>query len=172
MNRPVTMIQPGTVKLDRVLPGAPARVWSYITESSKRAKWLAAGKFDLRVGGAIQLEFDNDKLSGEKGAPATRHENLMSFDGVITRLETNRALTHTWNWDGASTEVTYELTPFGKATRLVIVHRNLEGRELQADVMGGWDAHTGILEDVLNGEEPRPFWKTQRKLAREYAAAM
>ena len=172
MNRPVTLIEPGTVKLDRVLPGTVARVWSYITQSDKRAQWLAAGDFDMRVGGAIRLEFDNDNLSSEKGRPASRHENLVSFEGVITRLEPRRLLAHTWNWDGASTEVTYELTPHGKGTRLVIVHRNLEGRELQADVMGGWDAHTGILEDVLNGEQPRPFWKTQRKLAREYAAAI
>ena len=169
MYRPVTLIEPGTVKLDRVLPGTVARVWSYITQSDKRAQWLAAGDFDLRVGGAIRLEFDNDKLSGEKGK---RDEGLATFDGVITRLEPRRVLAHTWNWDGASTEVTYELTPQGKGTRLVIVHRNLEGRDLQADVMGGWDAHTGILEDVLNGEQPRPFWKTQRKLAREYAAAI
>jgi len=170
MNRPVTLIEPGTVKLDRVLPGPVSRVWSYITQSDKRAQWLAAGDFDLRVGGAIRLDFDNDRLSG--GGKGKRKEGLATFDGVITRLEPRRALSHTWNWDGASTEVTYELAPEGKGTRLVIVHRNLQGRELQADVMGGWDAHTGILEDVLNGERPRPFWETQRKLARQYAAAI
>ncbi|HST02191.1 MAG TPA: SRPBCC family protein [Usitatibacter sp.] len=172
MDRPVTLIEPNVVKLDRVLPGPIARVWSYITESDKRAQWLAAGEFDLRIGGAIRLEFDNDSLSGEKGNAAQRREDLMSFDGHVTRLDPYRLLAHTWNWDGASTEVTYELTPYGKGTRLVITHRNLQGRDLQADVMGGWDAHTGILEDLLNGEQPRPFWKTQRKLAREYAAAI
>ena len=37
MTRPVTMIEPGTVKLERLLPGPVERVWAYITESDKRA---------------------------------------------------------------------------------------------------------------------------------------
>ena len=69
-------------------------------------------------------------------------------------------------------EVTYELTPRGKDVLLVIIHRRVQDRELQANVMGGWDVHTGILEDVLKGVEPRPFWKTHSKLAAEYAATL
>lgn len=29
---------------------------------------------------------------------------------------------------------------------------------------------TGILADVLNGAEPRPFWSTHARLEREYEA--
>jgi len=32
--------------------------------------------------------------------------------------------------------------------------------------MSGWDVHSGILSDLLNGVEPRPFWATHAK-ARE-----
>jgi hypothetical protein len=35
-------------------------------------------------------------------------------------------------------------------------------------VATGWHAHTGILEDQLNGVEPRPFWTTLAALAAEY----
>ena len=70
-----------------------------------------------------------------------------------------RALAHTWTWNGGDTEVTYELTPKGKDVLLAIVHRRL-GKDLTPSVMGGWDVHTGILEDVLKGVEPRPFWTT------------
>jgi hypothetical protein len=38
--------------------------------------------------------------------------------------------------------------------------------------MGGWDVHTGILEDVLRGVEPRPFWTTHAKLEQQYAATL
>jgi uncharacterized protein YndB with AHSA1/START domain len=38
-----TLIEPGTVKMERLLPGPVERVWAYITESDKRAKWLCAG---------------------------------------------------------------------------------------------------------------------------------
>jgi uncharacterized protein YndB with AHSA1/START domain len=173
MNRPVTMIEPGTVKLERLLPGPVERVWAYLTESDKRATWLAAGEFDLRVGGRIRLEFNNTNLSSDKAVPPKyKGRELRQFEGAITRLEPMRLLAHTWKWDGGDTEVTYELTPRGKDVLLVIVHRRLQGRELQASVMGGWDVHTGILADVLNGLEPRPFWTTHSKLEQEYAATL
>ena len=50
-HRPVTLVEPGTVKVERLLPGPVERAWAYIVESDKRAKWLAAGEFDLRIGG-------------------------------------------------------------------------------------------------------------------------
>jgi len=173
MNARVTLVEPGTVRLERLLPGPLERVWAYITESDKRAKWLAAGKFDLRVGGKIRLEFNNSKLSSDNVAPEKYKERQLGrFDGVITRLEPLRLLAHTWMWNGGDTEVSYELTPRGKEVLLVIIHRRLEGRDLQASVMGGWDVHTGILEDVLKGVEPRPFWTTHAQLEKEYAAAL
>jgi len=169
MNRHVTVIEPGTVKLERLLPGPVERVWAYITESDKRAKWLCAGEFDLRVGGKVLLEFDNSRLSRDKNPPG---RGPAQSAGVITRLEPPRVLAHTWSWKGQDTEVSYELAPRGKDVLLVIVHRRIAGRDLQASVMGGWDVHTGILEDVLKGVEPRPFWQTHAKLEAEYAATL
>ena len=175
MNARVTLVEPGTVRLERLVPGPIERVWAYITESDKRAKWLAAGEFDLRVGGKARLEFDNSSLSSEKTTPEKYRDRQSGkgskFDGVITRLEPMRALAHTWTWNGGDTEVTYELAPMGKDVMLTIVHRRL-GKDLTPSVMGGWDVHTGILEDVLNGVEPRPFWTTHASLEKEYAAAL
>jgi uncharacterized protein YndB with AHSA1/START domain len=176
MNRPVTLVEPGTVKLERLLPGPVERIWAYITESDKRAKWLCAGEFDLRVGGAVQLQFDNAKLPNDKDTAAKYSDRGKgTVDGVITRLEPLRLLAHTWKsskWGSGDSEVTYELTPRGKDVLLTIIHRRLEGRDLVRGVMGGWDAHTGILEDLLKGVAPRPFWKTQSKLEAEYAATL
>jgi uncharacterized protein YndB with AHSA1/START domain len=173
MTRPVTLVEPGTVKLERLLPGPVERVWAYIIESDKRAKWLCGGEMELRVGGKVRLEFDNNNLSADKNPPPRfKGRERHGFDGVITRLEPLRVLAHTWTWDGASTEVTYELTPRGKDVLLTLVHRRLEGRDLVASVMGGWDVHTGILADVLNGAEPRPFWSTHSRLEKEYGATL
>ena len=166
---PVTLVEPGTVKLERLLPGPLERVWAHITESDKRARWLAAGEFDLRVGGKVRLEFDNGRLPNEKPLPAKYKEaGKGQFEGVITRLEPNRLLAHTWKWDSGDTEVSYELAPRGRKVLLTIVHRRLS-KELVSKVMGGWDVHSGILEDILNGVAPRPFWATHDKLEPEYA---
>ena len=96
-----TLVKPSTIRFERLLPGPIERVWAYLTESAKRATWLAAGEFELRMGGKIELIFENDKLSDDtpKGGGARR------FEGRITRLEPLRALGHTWGWDGKETEI-------------------------------------------------------------------
>ena len=166
---PVTLVEPGTVKLERLLPGPIERIWAYITESDKRAKWLAAGEFDLRIGGRARLEFDNGRLPNGKEVPAKyKDRGKGQFEGVITRLEPPRLLAHTWGWNGIATEVSYELAPRGKQVLLTILHRRLT-QSIVESVMGGWDVHSGILEDLLSGVEPRPFWETHDRLQAEYA---
>ena len=162
-----TLVKPSTIRIERLLPGPVERVWAYLTESKKRATWLAAGEFDLRVGGKIELIFENDKLSDD----APKGGGTRGFEGKITRLEPLRALAYTWNWDGRDSDVLYELTPKGKDVLLTIHHRLPEDRDLVCAVGGGWATHTGILADQLNGVKPRPFWSTHDKLMKEFAAA-
>ena len=171
MNEPrSTLIPPSTVRLERLLPGPIERAWAYLTESDKRATWLAAGEFDLRVGGKIELIFENDKLPNDP-MPAPRGARR-SFAGVITRLEPLRALGHTWMWDGGPSEVLYELTPKGKDVLLTIHHQLPDDLGLKRGVSGGWVVHTGILADLLNGVKPRPFWTSHDQVAKEYEAAI
>src|SRR5687768_9837694 len=136
LTAPVTLAAPDTVRLERLLPGPVERVWSYLVDADKRAKWLAGGEFDLRVGGKVRLDFNNDNLSSDKAAPS-KGAGVGHFEGVITRLEPLRVLAHTWKWDSGETEVTYELTPRGKDVLLTIVHRRLANRDLVLSVMGG-----------------------------------
>jgi uncharacterized protein YndB with AHSA1/START domain len=166
-----TFVEPDTVKMERLLPGPPERIWAYLTESDKRATWLAAGEFDLRVGGKVRLDFDNSKLpNDEEGLAKHPGTGVHTFEGTITRLEPNRVLAYTWLWGDNETDVTYELTPKGKDVLLTIVHRRLKPREVAQSVTAGWDVHTGILADVLNDVPPRPFWTTHDRLQAEYAA--
>ena len=174
MNRPSTLVEPGTVKVERLLPGPVERVWAYIVESDKRAKWFAGGEFELRVGGKARLHFDHASLSSDK-VPPEKYKNKGAGspdrDGVITRLEPMRLLAHTMIMGGGDTEVTYQLEARGKDVLLTIVHRRLPTRDLSIGVMSGWDVHSGILADLLNGVEPRPFWATHTKLEKQYEAA-
>ncbi len=118
----------------------------------------------------ITLEFDNSKLpNDEAGLAKHPGSGIHAFTGTITRLEPMRLLAHTWTWGDNETAVTYELTPKGKDVLLTVVHRRLS-RDLAKGVTGGWDVHTGILADLLNGVKPRPFWTTHDRLAEEYAA--
>lgn len=165
-----TLIPPATVRLERLLPGPIERVWAYLTESKKRATWLAAGEFDLRIGGKVELHFENDKLPNDVVPEGKGGRN--SFEGRITRLEPLKALGHTWIWNGKETEVLYELAPKGKDVLLTIHHKLQDERGIKVGVSAGWVVHTGILADTLNGVTPRPFYTSHERLQKEYEAAI
>jgi len=170
---PATLLAPATVRMERLLPGPVERLWAYLTESKKRATWFCGGEFELRVGGHARLQFDHNCLSSDQNIP-DKYKGVEHsyFEGTITRLEPNRVLAYRWNMGGGDTEVTFELSPRGKNVLLTITHTGLNARAAQISVMSGWDVHTGILEDVLNGAEPRPFWSTHSKLEKEYQARL
>ena len=54
--------------------------------------------------------------------------------------------------------------------RLVVTHSKLADRGMMVDVGGGWHTHLAILEDVLNGVEPRPFWSSHAQFEKAYEA--
>jgi len=158
------------MQIVRTLPGPVERLWDYLTDSRKRATWLAAGEFDLRVGGRIELDFDNDSLSPGACAPAKHADEHGSFTGTITRCEPPRVLAFTWAGWKEESEVTFELTPAGSEVELKVTHVRLTNRGLRIGVMSGWDTHIGILAARLRGVEPEPFWPTHERLEREYGA--
>jgi len=166
-----TLLPPSTIRFERLLPGPVERVWAYLTESDKRATWLAAGEFELRLGGRIEMVCDNELLSDEPRPDDATCNKGKVVTGTITRYEPMKALAHTWQAPGLDAEVLYELTPKGRDVLLVIHHRVPQDRAMQVGVGGGWGAHTGILEDVLNGVKPRGFWSTHAQLMKEFAAA-
>ena len=168
MNEYSVVTQPDTVRLERVLPGPIERVWDYLTDSEKRGTWLATGPMDLRVGGKVELKFHHADLSAEKEIPERFREKCagdVRMNGKVTACDPPRLLSFTF---GDSGEVTFELTPKGKDVLLVLTHRRLADRKTMVGVSTGWHSHLGILIDVLNGDEPRPFWTTVTKMEAEY----
>lgn len=173
MNPPAKLLDPTTVRFERLLPGPVERVWAYLTESEKRAQWFAGGDFDLRVGGKIELLWDHDRISADRNTPP-EHKAMKGArsEGRITRLEPLRVLAYTWKMKDVEGEATFELESRGKDVLLVVTHRRLPDRDRAIGVAGGWDVHTGILADILNGVERRPFWTTHAKVHKEYAATL
>jgi uncharacterized protein YndB with AHSA1/START domain len=161
-----------TVRFERLLPGPIERVWAFITESEKRAKWLAAGPMELRMGGGVELTFRNSTLSPISETIPEKykhHEDGVGFKARITRCEPPQLLSHTWGgMDDAASEVTYELTQKGDKVLLVLTHRRLSGRAAMLSVSGGWHTHLDILATLLNDEAAPPFWSTFGRLEGEY----
>jgi uncharacterized protein YndB with AHSA1/START domain len=172
MNEYGVVIEPGTVRFERLLPGPIERVWAYLTESEKRGRWLAAGEMELRVGGWVELNFRHADLSPHAEPTPERYkqfENGVTSHGRITRCEPPRLLSFTWGETaGEDSEVTFELSSRGDRVLLVLTHRRLGDRAAMVSVAGGWHTHLGILVDHLHGRTPPGFWSTHAKLEKEY----
>ena len=172
-----TLPEPGTIRFQRRLLGTIERVWDYIVEPDKRRRWLAAGPLDARVGGEVELRFRNAELARDDDRAPDKyrdHENSGTTHGIVTRCEPPRLHAFTWrDTPGSSdsdSEVTFELAPDGDHVLLTLTHRRLAAGAETLAVAGGWHTHLGLLEDILAGREPRPFWRTHTRIEAEYAA--
>lgn len=161
-----------TVRFTRLLPGPIDRVWAYITESDKRARWLCGGDIENQVGGHVDMHFHNASLSEEEDIdPPEKHKDMpekISFTGTVTRCEPPHLIAHTWTFEGEDSEVCYELAEQGDRVLLVLTHSRLKSDNEVLSVSGGWHAHLDILVDVLEGRPPKAFWRTYGKLDQEY----
>lgn len=164
-------IGPGTLRIERLLPGPPERIWAYLTESGKRALWLAGGPMDAEAGGRVELRFRHADLSAEKDPPARygEYREGHAVSGTLLRCEPMRVLSYSWGDGAEDSRVTFELVPQGAEVLLIVTHERLRSRDGMASVAAGWHVHLGILLDRLEEREPRGFWSAHGRLEAEYA---
>ncbi|MCB0792441.1 MAG: SRPBCC family protein [Flavobacteriales bacterium] len=161
MDKYGTLIAPNTIRFERLLPGPIERVWAYLTESEKRAKWLASGAMDLRVGGAVDLHWKHSELDAVQDEAPERYANGHHMQATITRCEPPHALGFTWGARAdALSEVVIELSEQGKDVLLVLTHHRLPGHKDLLGVSGGWHTHLDVLVAHLNGRTAPAFWAT------------
>lgn len=176
MNDYGEIIAPDTVRFERQLPGPIERVWSFLVESEKRGRWLCSGETELQVGGKVDMHFYNAGLSTKPDIPPPeKHRDMpekVSFSGTVTACEPPRLLSHTWDFEGESSEVCYELSEKDGRVELVLTHRRIDSREDMLGILGGWHTHLEILIDVLADQEPQAFWKRFTPLEAEYEKRM
>lgn len=168
MSENVTRIAPDAIRFERLLPGPIERVWSFLTDSEKRGRWLCTGEMDLRPGGKVELHFDHTRISHEP-TPAKYRDIQLSFTGTVVRCEPPRLLEFTWAESiGSESVVLWELEARGDQVLFRITHRRIANREELLDIAGGWDVHSGILDDVLHARAPRGFWSAHESRVAEY----
>ena len=164
------VVEPGTIRFERLLPGPIERVWAYLTQSDKRATWLAAGEMEPRTGETVELRFLHASLSRQTVPTPERFKKYAAGHVSrhrVTAFDPPRLLSFTWadcSPAGGSSEVTFALTPQGDEVRLVLTHRRLAGRAAMVDTAGGWHTHLAILVERLSDREPRPFWSLHAEI--------
>ncbi|MEO3997492.1 SRPBCC domain-containing protein [Mesorhizobium sp. CAU 1732] len=163
------IVERGTVRIERLLPGPADRVWTYLTQSQMRRQWLAVGEMEPRVGGRVEHLFRHAELSAEPTPERYRKfDDSPAMFGEVTQWDPPRVLAYTWPGDDGSSEVTFELFPEQGEVLLILTHRRLPDTGTMVSVASGWDSHVGILIDRLKGTEPRGFWSTHERLEQRY----
>jgi uncharacterized protein YndB with AHSA1/START domain len=162
---------PAEVRIMRTLPGPIERVWDYLTDPEKRARWFAGGPMEQRVGGKVQLHFRHKNLAPDE-TPAEcnvpHHDPGHTMHGIVTRCEPPRVLAFTFGSEGES-EATFELTPQGNNVLLLVTHRARDGDlPYMSDFGSGWHTHLVHLIALLEGAPRPPFWPLHARFKAEY----
>src|SRR6185436_8555320 len=105
-----TLIEPTTLKIQRMLPGPIERVWAYLIDSELRRKWLAAGSMELKPGAPFELVWRNDELTDPPGKRPDGFSEEHRMASRIVEADPPRKLVFTWDGSG---DVSIELEPRG-----------------------------------------------------------
>jgi uncharacterized protein YndB with AHSA1/START domain len=161
---------PAEVRLVRLLPGPIGRVWKFLIDPEKRARWFCGGVTEQKAGGKVVFAMRHKDIApGEKPMKQYAHvqDPGVTFTGTVLRCEPPRLLVYTFG--SKKSEVTFELTPQGKQVLLVLTHRT-RGSE-RADLSNyasGWHTHLALLVAVMKGGKRPPFWSMHAKLEPKY----
>src|SRR5438105_7239800 len=160
-----TLIEPTTLKIQRLLPGPIERVWAYLTDSDKRRKWLAAGQMEMKAGTPFEFVWRNDELTDPPGKRPDGFGEEHRMQSRITELDPPRKISFTWSETG---DVSIELETKGSEVLLTLIHRRLPNRNYMLRVSAGWHMHLDVLVARANGKEPDPFWDGWLRLTGGY----
>lgn len=163
------LTEPGTLKIQRLLPGPIERVWAYLTESDLRRQWLAAGEMEMKVGAPVELVWRNDELTNPFGERPSGFPDEHRMQSRITELDPPRRLAIAWEGSG---DVSFELDPKGNEVLLTVIHRRLPDRATTLMVGAGWHMHLDILVARATGKQAEPFWDGWGRLQKEYDRRM
>lgn len=74
-----TISDGSTFTIQRWLPGPVDRIWTCLTDSDHRRKWLAAGDMQLAAGASLELVWRNEALSDPSDPRAMRQVQLQGI---------------------------------------------------------------------------------------------
>jgi uncharacterized protein YndB with AHSA1/START domain len=163
---------PDTLRIERLLDASVETVWRWIADPELRKLWFAGGSAP-KAGGDVELLFDHDNLSAD---PVPYPAEYAQWQGAVARerivlIEPPHRLVFTWD-EGREELVTFELTPEGARTRLVLTHCGISGPPALANAGGGWLSHLAVLEAKLAGHAVSDFWALHRDCEAEVRATL
>jgi len=164
------VINSHTVRLERVLPGPIERVFEYLSNAERLAKWLMPAMVEERVGGRIQLK--SEPIPEHIAARPEHNPGECLIRGIIKHYDPPRLISYSWNETNyaVSTEVKFELEERGDEVFLILTHSRLPA-SFMAAVAAGWHTHLETVLALLKGETPSEFFSRFNPRLEQYQLA-
>lgn len=166
------VLEDGTLKFVRMLPGPVERVWSWLVEGEKRAQWLSGGGDAEYAGQTIKFEFFHQDLTPHDETPPEKYREMeagVSYDVKVLVFEPPHRLTIYWPGnEGRANDIEFRLSEDGDKVRLELFQRGEVTAEELNSSASGWHVHLDLMADKLGGETPAPFWESHEAFFEEY----
>jgi hypothetical protein len=135
------LVEPTTMRFERLLPGPIERVWEYLTKPELLTTWLSvAAAIDVREGGKVELTMDH----GEPGKlPEDVKAKLVDADKITPKVHGEDVL--------------------------VLTHRRIIPK-FAPQALGGWHTLLDLLEAQTRGEPAFDFFDRFEDNLKRYAA--
>ena len=159
------LTEPDTLTIQRLMPGPIERVWSYLTESDLRARWLASGTMELKTGAPFELVWRNDELTDPPGSKPDGFGDEHRMQSRIVAADAPNRLVFTWGEDG---EVSIELEERDEEVLLTLVHTRIADRNAKLMIGAGWHMHLDLLVARVSDGTTEPFWDGWLRLRDDY----
>ena len=162
-----TLLEPTTLRFERLLTGNIEQVWEYLVDEEKRGMWFAGGPTDLSSGGEMKFIFKNSQFSDPPEPTPEKYADYgdgFVFIAKVVTCEPPKLLVI--EWEGL---VTFELEQLGEQVKLLLTHEKMQDtRETRVGTLAGWHTHLDILADRMMDQAPKGFWSVHMALEGEY----
>ena len=123
-------------RMTRRFDQAPATVWRTMTEPASLPLWLAAGRIELRLGGAVRLAFE--------GSGTVIESEVLAF-------EAGALLEFSWSQPGEPPRpVRWDLAGDGAGSQLTVTIKTPVAED-PGRACAGWEAHMAMRSAALAG---------------------
>ncbi len=143
-------------RFSRIIEHDQDAVWRMLTEPQALCQWLAPGSIELRLGGAVRIDFADSGTA---------------IESTVLHFDPPRLLEYSWSsGDEPERPLRWELDADERGTRLVLTMR-LPATEGIAKTCAGFDAHLEMLAAALEGVPIRFPFDYYLKRLRAYGAS-
>ena len=160
-----TLIEPTTLKIERMLPGPIERVWDYIAKEELRRQWLASGDIKHQLDSPFELVWRGADWYGEAGERPQSVPAEPRMKCQVVAYDPPHKLAFKW---GEKSEVSFSLKSIGERVLFTLLHERIPDRSTAVGVSTGWHSHLDLLEALLGQTKPQPFWDHWVGLKQEY----